>query len=141
MQDALSGVCRRRRGADVTDFTPWQSLAGGGLIGLAAVLLMLTTGRIMGATGVLAGFLRPASRTDWLWRAVLIAGMVTAPLLGRGVTGGGPVISVPVPAPMLLLGGFTVGLGVTFGGGCPRGTGTAAWPVCRPGPSPRRWCS
>ena len=40
-----------------TLFTPWQSLSGGVLIGLASVLLMLTLGRIMGATGVLAGVL------------------------------------------------------------------------------------
>ncbi|MDP5326507.1 MAG: YeeE/YedE family protein, partial [Paracoccaceae bacterium] len=38
-----------------TDFTPFQSLAGGVLIGLAATLLMLFLGRIMGATGILAG--------------------------------------------------------------------------------------
>ena len=38
-----------------TVFTPWASLAGGVLIGLAATLLMLTLGRVMGATGVLSG--------------------------------------------------------------------------------------
>ncbi len=42
-----------------TVFTPWQSLGGGALIGLAATLLMLTLGRIMGATGILAGVLTP----------------------------------------------------------------------------------
>jgi uncharacterized membrane protein YedE/YeeE len=38
-----------------TAFTPWASLGGGVLIGLSAVLLMLVLGRVMGATGILAG--------------------------------------------------------------------------------------
>ena len=42
-----------------TVFTPVASLAGGALIGIAAVLLLLVHGRIAGATGVLAGALLP----------------------------------------------------------------------------------
>ncbi len=106
-----------------TAFTLWQSLGGGALIGLSAVLLMLTVGRIMGATGVLAGVLTPSSRDDFAWRAVLIAGMATAPLIYWLVSGGMPEITVPVSTPMLLIGGFLVGIGVTFGGGCTSGHG------------------
>jgi len=40
-----------------TAFTPLQSLAGGALIGLAAVMLMAFQGRIMGATGLLSGLI------------------------------------------------------------------------------------
>lgn len=47
-----------------TAFSPWQSLAGGVLIGLASVLLMLSLGRIMGATGILAGVLTPSAHPD-----------------------------------------------------------------------------
>jgi hypothetical protein len=106
-----------------TTFTPWMSLAGGMLIGLAATLLMATLGRIMGATGVLSGVLLPASRADWSWRAVLLAGMVTAPLAVLAVSGRMPVIEIPVGPPMLVLGGLLVGLGVTFGSGCTSGHG------------------
>lgn len=107
----------------MTDFTPFQSLLGGGLIGLSTVLLMLFLGRIMGATGVLAGFIAPASLSDWSWRASVIAGMVTAPLVYVGLTGAWPEISVPVSTPMLAVGGFIVGLGVTYGAGCTSGHG------------------
>lgn len=106
-----------------TDFTPWASLAGGAMIGLAAVLLMLVAGRVMGATGILAGALMPASREDAAWRWVMIAGMLTAPAVYLLATGGWPEITVPVSAPMLLIGGFLVGVGVTFGGGCTSGHG------------------
>lgn len=107
----------------ITTFTPLQSLAGGGLIGLASVLLMLSVGRIMGATGILAGVLFPTSRADFTWRITLLAGMITAPLIYLAATGALPEMTVPVSTPMLMAGGFIVGLGVTFGGGCTSGHG------------------
>lgn len=106
-----------------TTFTPYASLAGGILIGLAAVLLMLLRGRIMGATGVLAGALRPASRYDFTWRALLLLGMFTGPWIFFLATGALPAIEVPVSTAMLLIGGFLVGIGVTLGSGCTSGHG------------------
>ncbi len=107
----------------LTEFTPIQSLIGGSLIGLASVLLMLTLGRVMGATGILAGFMQPASPRDWSWRAALLAGMVTAPGLMLLTTGQMPAIDVPVSTPMLIVGGILVGIGVTYGSGCTSGHG------------------
>ena len=107
----------------ITEFTPYQSLAGGVLIGTASVLLMLTLGRIMGATGILAGFFRPMSLEDWTWRAAVLAGMVTAPVLMLAVSGQMPPIQVPISKTMMIVGGFIVGLGVTFGSGCTSGHG------------------
>jgi uncharacterized membrane protein YedE/YeeE len=106
-----------------TAFTPWQSLGGGLLIGTSAVLLMLVSGRVMGATGVLAGLVAPVSRADATWRLVLLLGMLTAPLVYLLITGRMPEVSVPVSTPMLILGGLVVGVGVTFGGGCTSGHG------------------
>lgn len=107
----------------ITEFTPIQSLLGGSLIGLASVLLMLTAGRIMGATGILAGILTPASREDWLWRVVLVAGMATGPLVLLALTGQMPAVDVPMGRTMLVIGGVLVGIGVTFGAGCTSGHG------------------
>ena len=70
-----------------TTFTPWQSLAGGVLIGLASVLLMLSLGRIMGATGILAGVLTPSAHPDKGWRLAILAGMVSGPLALLVLTG------------------------------------------------------
>ncbi|WP_208352862.1 YeeE/YedE family protein [Pseudaestuariivita rosea] len=106
-----------------TVFTPLQSLAGGALIGAAAVLLMATLGRIMGATGIVAGLLQPANLSDWSWRAAVLAGMISGPVAIMFVTGQLPAVQVPVSTPMLLVGGFIVGLGVTFGSGCTSGHG------------------
>lgn len=107
----------------ITSFTPWASLMGGVLIGLASVLLMRTLGRIMGATGILSGFLVPVSGQDWAWRAALLAGMATAPAVMMVATGSMPAVQVPVSTAMLAVGGFLVGVGVVFGGGCTSGHG------------------
>lgn len=106
-----------------TEFTPMASALGGALIGLAAVALMALHGRIMGATGILAGVLAPLSGPDWAWRAAVLAGMITGPLAYFLLTGGMPEIAVPVSMPMLILGGLLVGVGVTFGAGCTSGHG------------------
>jgi len=107
----------------MTQFTPLSSLAGGALIGLSAVLLMLTLGRIMGATGILSGFINPSSGADWRWRAAVLAGMVCAPLAYFATVGAMPTIEVPVSTPLMLAGGFIVGIGVTLGAGCTSGHG------------------
>jgi len=106
-----------------TVFTPWQSLGGGALIGVATVLLMLTIGRIMGATGILAGVLTPRAHPDTAWRLAVLAGMVSGPLAVLALTGQMPVVQVPVSLPMLLIGGVLVGIGVTYGSGCTSGHG------------------
>jgi len=106
-----------------TEFTPWMSLGGGILIGLAATLLMLVQGRIFGATGVLAGLVQPTSRSDFTWRAVLLVGMVSGPLVILALTGAMPTVTVPVSNTMLIVGGLIVGIGGTFGSGCTSGHG------------------
>jgi hypothetical protein len=106
-----------------TVFTPWQSLAGGVLIGTAAVFLMLTLGRIMGATGILSGVIWPGGPGDRGWRAALLAGMVTGPLVVFAATGRMPEIEVPAATPVFVVGGIIVGIGVSYGSGCTSGHG------------------
>ena len=105
----------------MTDFTPWQSLCGGALIGLSAVLLMALHGRIAGMTGILSGVVPPLA-PDWQWRAAFLVGAVLAPLVYIAV-GGTIAFSVPVSTTALAVGGVIVGIGVSFGNGCPSGHG------------------
>ncbi len=106
-----------------TEFTPYASLAGGVLIGIASTLLMLTLGRVMGATGVLAGLFQPSSSKDFAWRAALLAGMVTGPFVVWLISGNMPAVEVPISTTALLIGGVIVGMGVTYGSGCTSGHG------------------
>jgi uncharacterized protein len=105
----------------MTDFTPLQSLFGGVLIGLSAVLLMALHGRVAGMTGILSGVIPPIA-TDWPWRAAFLAGAVVAPVIYLAAGGVIP-FEVPVSTGALVFGGLLVGIGVHFGNGCPSGHG------------------
>ncbi len=107
----------------MTQFTPFAALAGGALIGLASVALMLFHGRIMGATGILAGALFPSGARDWSWRVMILLGMVSAPALYFLISGGMPPIQPVASVPWQVVGGFLVGVGVTIGSGCTSGHG------------------
>lgn len=107
----------------VTDFTPWQSLGGGALIGLAAVLLMALHGRILGATGILGGVLRFTDMEDWRLKAAVLVGMAMGPLVLLGLTGQAPAVQIPISNLAIVLGGVVVGVGVSYGGGCTSGHG------------------
>jgi uncharacterized protein len=106
-----------------TTFTPVSAALGGAMIGLATVLLLALRGNVFGATGILAGFLSPSSSSDSAWRAALMAGLVCGPLAHFALLGEMPPVEVPVAPWMVLVGGFLVGLGVTFGAGCTSGHG------------------
>jgi len=64
---------------DWTSFTLGPALAGGIILGIAAALYVLINGRILGISGILGGLIGP-KRTDWLWRASFVLGLLTAPL-------------------------------------------------------------
>lgn len=106
----------------MTEFTPWPSLFGGGLIGLAAVLLMAFHGRIAGMTGILSGLVPPFSH-EWSWRAAFLIGAIGAPALLVSATGVSVPFESPAPASWLVAGGLVVGIGVYFGSGCTSGHG------------------
>lgn len=106
-----------------TEFTPLVSTFGGLLIGLASVMLMWARGNVFGATGILTGFLQPRSSADWAWRAAILFGMMTGPFVYLLLTGSFPAIDVPVSRTTMIVGGFIVGVGVTYGAGCTSGHG------------------
>ncbi|MGE0502234.1 MAG: YeeE/YedE family protein [Rhizobiaceae bacterium] len=105
-----------------TEFTPFASLAGGALIGLAAVMLMALHGKIAGMTGIVAGVIPPAA-SDWAWRAAFLLGTITAPALMVATGMVAIPFQVPVSTAALVTGGLIVGVGVTLGGGCTSGHG------------------
>ena len=106
----------------MTEFTPIASLFGGALIGLSAVLLMLFQGRIAGMTGILSGVL-PPRQPDWHWRLQFLVGAIAAPFLLVWLGGVSISFSIPVSNFALVIGGILVGIGVTYGNGCPSGHG------------------
>jgi uncharacterized membrane protein YedE/YeeE len=106
----------------MTEFTPWTALAGGLLIGLAALLLMAANGRIAGVSGI-AGGLWSAVRGDRVWRLMFVAGLVggCAMVLALGVRQ--PLPRPGFPVGLLVLAGLLVGYGTALASGCTSGHG------------------
>jgi uncharacterized membrane protein YedE/YeeE len=106
----------------MTNFTPVSAAIGGALIGLSAVLLMLSTGRIAGISGIFGGFLT-TSTSDRGWRAAFIAGLILAPLTG-GIAG--YALTEPQMTAswtVIVVAGLLVGFGTRLGSGCTSGHG------------------
>jgi uncharacterized membrane protein YedE/YeeE len=106
---------------DWLHFTPWASLSGGILIGLATALLLLANGRVAGISGILGGLLRPA-RGDVAWRVAFVLGLFIAPIVWLAMRAMPPAQIDHSPA-LLAIGGLLVGVGTRFGSGCTSGHG------------------
>ncbi len=106
---------------DWAHFTPWPSLFGGLLIGLAAAMAVLLLGRIAGISGIVSGLLKPFSG-DVGWRAAFVLGMLLAPVLWAMFA---PLPSIEIEASngVLIVAGLIVGLGTRYGSGCTSGHG------------------
>lgn len=106
---------------DWNHFTPWASLAGGVLLGLASALFILLSGRLLGISGILGGLIRPRSG-DTGWRIAFLAGLLVAPAVwALFVAPEAPRIEAG--GTTLLVAGLLVGWGTRYGSGCTSGHG------------------
>jgi uncharacterized protein len=106
---------------DWNAFTPWASLAGGVLIGIAVAMLVLLNGRVAGISGIVGGLLWPA-RGDTAWRVAFAAGLLSAPL-AYALVAPWPVPRIDASSTLLVIAGLLVGIGTRYGGGCTSGHG------------------
>lgn len=105
----------------MTESSVLTALAGGVLIGLASVLLLLTHNRVAGISGIAAGILPPWN-TDSGWRLFFLAGLIFSGFLYRLAVG--PVAMQIDASPWVLaFAGLLVGYGARLGGGCTSGHG------------------
>ena len=99
-----------------------NALIGGAMIGAAAVMLMASTGRIAGISGLVEGVLGPWSQ-ETRWRAAFLVGLVLSPFAVAAASGAMPHATYPHAAPLMVAGGLLVGFGTRLGGGCTSGHG------------------
>ena len=98
------------------------ALAGGVLIGLSAVLLMLANGRTAGIAGIVGG-LFGACAGEVGWRLAFIVGLVTGPFAATLFGAPLPEIGIDASVPVILVAGLLVGFGSRLGNGCTSGHG------------------
>ncbi|WP_421560340.1 YeeE/YedE family protein [Pseudomonas sivasensis] len=106
---------------DWINFTPWTSLGGGALIGLAVSLFVLANGRIAGISGLLGSVMRFDSE-GWSEKPLFLLGLLLAPLLW-GLFTVVPDIQIKTEWPALVIAGLLVGVGTRYGSGCTSGHG------------------
>ena len=106
---------------DWNHFTPWSSLAGGILLGLASALFILFSGRLLGISGILGGVIRPR-RGDTGWRLAFLAGLLVAPTVWS-LFATPEMPRIEAGGAILLLAGLLVGWGTRYGSGCTSGHG------------------
>jgi len=106
---------------DWNNFTPWNALAGGALIGISAALFILFNGRIAGITGIIGGLFKPA-KGDAVWRIAFTLGLIIAPIIWL-LFGKLPEIAIDADYELLIVAGLIVGYGARLGSGCTSGHG------------------
>ncbi|PSB00697.1 YeeE/YedE family protein [Merismopedia glauca] len=100
----------------------WQTaLLGGGLIGIAATVLLLFNGRIAGISGMVNGAISLSREEIWRWMFI-VGILLGAAVYEYGLAAEATPRSAFAPAAMIL-GGLLVGWGTRMGNGCTSGHG------------------
>jgi uncharacterized protein len=106
-----------------TDFTPFASSIGGAILGVSAVLLMATHGRIAGISGIAVRMFPPYLEDGSVGRIAFILGLVAAPMAYALAAGALPASTIAASTAVLVVGGLLVGFGSVWGNGCTSGHG------------------
>ena len=109
---------------DWTNFTPWLSLTGGIILGLASAIFILVNGRILGISGILGG-LMPPKVGDTFWRIAFLVGLFSAPTVFHAVVPTDYITAPRIDATdlMVVAAGLLVGIGTRYASGCTSGHG------------------
>ena len=106
---------------DVINFTPYSSLIGGLIIGVAVVLFFITKGRLAGISGIVSSTLE--KNENKFSNLLFIIGLVLGPLVFIFFSQNDVVFKMTSSIPLIIVGGLLVGLGTKIGRGCTSGHG------------------
>lgn len=104
-------------------FDPMLSLIGGMLLGLSAMMLLLLRGDVAGINGMVAGIIS-LKKGELGWRLNFVIGLMIGVAIYQFFSEPGSLELQPlVSTPWVIVAGFLVGIGATFGNGCTSGHG------------------
>ncbi len=104
------------------DYTFWNALIGGILIGLASLLATVLSGKIPGISGVFGRLLVPAT-PDKKWRLLFLLGLIGGAALSFLLWDSAALFRPMRPLAVMGVAGLIVGFGTRLGGGCTSGHG------------------
>jgi len=98
------------------------AIIGGAFIGIAASVLMLTSGRVAGISGIVGPLLQPKAG-DVAWRMAFVGGLLVGGIVLMFAAPGVIVAPATRGIVAVMLAGVFVGVGVRMGNGCTSGHG------------------
>jgi uncharacterized membrane protein YedE/YeeE len=109
---------------DWAHFTPWASLTGGIILGVASAIFILINGRILGISGILGGLL-PPKVGDTTWRIAFLLGLFAAPTVFHAIVPAHIITTPRIDATEMtvIAAGLLVGIGTRYASGCTSGHG------------------
>lgn len=109
---------------EIVNFTPYTSLIGGLLIGLASILLMLFNGKIAGISGITKGMISPqCDEHERKWRIAFVSGLVLGGFITVQVLPDLTAKFLNANIFQMIIAGLLVGFGSALGNGCTSGHG------------------
>lgn len=110
---------------EIVNFTPYPSLIGGIIIGLAAVFMMLFNGKITGISGITKGIISkdcPNSH-ERKWRIFFISGLILGGIVITLILPQSTALNLDTNPLRVVIAGLLVGFGTSLGNGCTSGHG------------------
>ena len=109
---------------DWAHFTPFVSLTGGIILGIASAIFILVNGRILGISGIVGG-LFPPKMGDTFWRISFLLGFAAAPSVFHAVVPAQNITAPRIDATdlVVVIAGLLVGIGTRYASGCTSGHG------------------
>lgn len=104
------------------DASSGSALAGGVLIGLASLLVILATGKVAGISGMFSRVLHP-QKGDTAWRVVFLVGLIAGAAVAFQLVATAAIFRPIGSVGLWVIAGVLVGFGTRIGGGCTSGHG------------------
>ncbi|MFN8575715.1 MAG: YeeE/YedE family protein [Candidatus Sericytochromatia bacterium] len=109
---------------EIVNFTPFPSLIGGLMIGLASVLLMLFNGKIAGISGITKGIISPqCDEHERKWRIAFVTGLILGGFITIQLIPNLTAKFLNANIIQMIIAGLLVGFGTALGNGCTSGHG------------------
>ena len=106
---------------DTINFTPFSSLSGGILIGIAVCIFFISTGRLAGVSGIVNNALTKSH--NLFVNGLFLLGLILGPLLFMFFSQNSISFQVTSSIPLIIIGGLLVGIGTKISSGCTSGHG------------------
>ena len=106
---------------DTINFTPFSSLFGGVLIGVAVCIFFISTGRLAGVSGIVNNALTKSH--NLFVNGLFLLGLILGPLLFMFFSQNSISFQVTSSIPLIIIGGLLVGIGTKISSGCTSGHG------------------